>query len=75
MVPAPINPIPDNNCAGILEGSILYSFDIYSPQSMIKTALNPTNECVLKPAGLFQDDLSSPMIPAKTNPNISLIIA
>ena len=30
---------------------------------------------VLKPAGLFQEDLSKPIIPAKKNPSINFKIA
>lgn len=74
IVPAPKKPIPDNNCAGILDESTPKDFDIYSPHTITNTALIPTKACVLKPAGLLQDDLSNPIIPAKITPNNNLII-
>ena len=73
-MPAPKNPIPDNNCAGILEESTPNDFDIYSPHIITRTALIPTKACVLNPAGLLQEDLSSPIIPAKNIPSNNLII-
>ena len=43
---------------------------MYSPHNIINTALIPSKECVLKPAGLFQEDLSNPMTPANIKPKI-----